>query len=192
MTDIAEARAGAICAECGESRLRSERGIEVGHIFKLGTVYSSAMDVKFDTADGERLEVLMGCYGIGVGRLLAAAVEANHDGKGMMLPSAIAPFEVALVPLGMASSPEVRSAAETLHDDLSGADIEVLMDDRDEGPGAKFADADLIGFPVRLVVSPRSLEGGGVEIKMRSDPASAAVVVPVSDVVARVKSVLRS
>lgn len=192
VTDIAEARAGATCAECGESRLRSERGIEVGHIFKLGTVYSSAMDVKFDTADGERLEVLMGCYGIGVGRLLAAAVEANHDGNGMMLPSAIAPFEVALVPLGMASSPEVRSAAETLHEDLSGADIEVLMDDRDEGPGVKFADADLIGFPVRLVVSPRSLEGGGVEIKMRSDPASAAVVVPVSDVVARVKSVLRS
>ena len=192
VTDIAEARAGVTCQECGKSRLRSERGIEVGHIFKLGTVYSSAMDVKFATADGERREVLMGCYGIGVGRLLAAAVEANHDGKGMVLPSAIAPFEVVLLQLGMASSPEVRSAAETLHDDLSGAGIEVLMDDRDEGPGVKFADADLIGFPVRLVVSPRSLETGGVEIKMRSDPASAAVIAPVSEVVARVKSVLRS
>ena len=191
VTDIAEARAGVTCQECGKSRLRSERGIEVGHIFKLGTVYSSAMDVKFATADGERREVLMGCYGIGVGRLLAAAVEANHDRNGMVLPSAIAPFEVALLQLGMASSPEVRSAAETLHDDLSGAGIEVLMDDRDEGPGVKFADADLIGFPVRLVVSPRSLETGGVEIKMRSDPASAAVIVPVSEVVARVKSVLR-
>ena len=109
-----------------------------------------------------------------------------------MLPSAIAPFEVALLQLGMASSPEVRSAAETLHDDLLGAGIEVLMDDRDEGPGVKFADADLIGLPVRLVVSPRSLERGGVEIKMRSDPASAAVIVPVSEIVARVKSVLRS
>ncbi len=192
VTDIAEARAGVTCQECGKSRLRSERGIEVGHIFKLGTVYSSAMDVKFATADGERREVLMGCYGIGVGRLLAAAVEANHDGRGMVLPSAIAPFEVALLQLGMASSPEVRSAAETLHDDLLGAGIEVLMDDRDEGPGVKFADADLIGFPVRLVVSPRSLERGGVEIKMRSDPASAAVIVPVYEIVARVKSVLRS
>ena len=191
VADVAEAQAGALCAECGESRLRSERGIEVGHIFKLGTVYSSAMDVKFDTADGARLEVLMGCYGIGVGRLLAAAVEANHDSKGMMLPTAIAPFEVALVPLGMQSSGPVREAAEMLHDELTAAGIEVLMDDRDEAPGVKFADADLIGLPVRLVVSPRSLEAGGVELKMRSEPPSAASVVPISEVIERVSGALQ-
>ena len=191
VTDVAEAEAGATCAECGESRLRSARGIEVGHIFKLGTVYSSKMGIEFDTAAGERREVLMGCYGIGVGRLLAAAVEANHDGKGMMLPVAIAPFEVALLPLGMQSSESVRTAAETLHDELTGAGIEVLMDDRDEGPGVKFADADLIGLPVRLVVSPRSLDSGGIEFKMRSEPASAASVVPISEAVERVRSILR-
>ena len=133
----------------------------------------------------------MGCYGIGVGRLLAAAVEANHDSKGMMLPAAIAPFEVALVPLGMQSSGPVREAAEMLHDELTAAGIEVLMDDRDEAPGVKFADADLIGLPVRLVVSPRSLEAGGVELKMRSEPPSAASVVPISEVVERVSGALQ-
>ena len=191
VTDIAEAAAGAICCECGESRLRADRGIEVGHIFKLGTVYSAKMNIRFDSPDGERREVLMGCYGIGVGRLLAAAVEANHDGYGMMLPVAIAPFEVALVPISMQSNVEVRATAETVFEELTAAGIEVLMDDRDEAPGVKFADADLIGLPVRLVVSPRSLKRGAIELKARSAPASDASDVQIAEVVGRVRSMLR-
>lgn len=192
VTDVAEANAGAICDQCGASRLRADRGIEVGHIFKLGTVYSSKMNIRFNSREGERREVLMGCYGIGVGRLLAAAVEANHDSNGMLLPVAIAPFEVALVPINMQSNSEVRESAEAVYRELTAAGIEVLMDDRDEGAGVKFADADLIGLPVRLVVSSRSLRDGGIELKMRSESAGEASVVPVSEVVGRVRASLRS
>lgn len=192
VSDIAEAQAGAVCSECCASRLRSERGIEVGHIFKLGTVYSGKMGIMFDTPEGERREVLMGCYGIGVGRLLAAAVEANHDSNGMLLPVAIAPFEVALVPINTQSNSEVRESAEAAYRELTAAGIEVLMDDRDEGAGVKFADADLIGLPVRLVVSSRSLRDGGIELKMRTASAGEASVVPASEVVGRVRALLRS
>ena len=187
VADIAEATEGSKCAACDEGEFKTARGIEVGHIFKLGTRYSEAMDVRFDDIDGVRREVLMGCYGIGVGRLLAAAVEANHDGYGMMLPAAIAPFEVALLPIGRPSDVEVHEVAAGLYRDLTDAGIEVLMDDREEVPGVKFADADLIGLPVRLVVSRRSLDNGGVEFKLRSQPMGESEVISLPEAIERVR-----
>ena len=190
VADIAEATEGSKCAACDEGKFKTARGIEVGHIFKLGTRYSEAMDVRFDDIDGVRREVLMGCYGIGVGRLLAAAVEANHDGYGMMLPAAIAPFEVALLPIGPPSDVEVHEVAAGLYRDLTDAGIEVLMDDREEVPGVKFADADLIGLPVRLVVSRRSLDNGGVEFKLRSQPMGESEVISLPEAIGRVRTFL--
>ena len=190
VSDIAEAEAGSTCAECCLGKLQTERGIEVGHIFKLGTVYSSAMGVMYDAADGERREVVMGCYGIGVGRLLAAAIEANHDDRGMMLPAAIAPFEVALVPLGLETDAEVQQANQSIYDELTRAGVDVLMDDREDGPGVKFADADLVGLPVRLVVSRRSLSSGGIEFKLRSQSPKESEVLRPSEAVNRVLEVL--
>lgn len=186
VADIAEASEGARCATCVDGRLQTERGIEVGHIFKLGTRYSESMDVLYDAADGERREVVMGCYGIGVGRLLAAAVEANHDAHGMMLPAAIAPFGAALLPIGPASDVEVWDVANGLYLALRDAGVEVLMDDREEAPGAKFADADLVGLPVRLVVSRRSLAKGGVEFKLRHQAKDESEVMTVAESVERV------
>ena len=190
VADIAEATEGSKCAACDEGKFETARGIEVGHIFKLGTRYSEAMDVRFDDIDGVRREVLMGCYGIGVGRLLAAAVEANHDGYGMMLPAAIAPFGVALLPIGPPSDVEVHEVASGLYRDLTDAGIEVLVDDREEVPGVKFADADLIGLPVRLVVSRRSLDNCGVEFKLRSQPMGESEVISMPETIERVRVLL--
>ncbi len=171
--DIAEAEDGSDCARC-DGVLRARRGIEVGHIFKLGTVYSKSMGAGFLDERGETRDTLMGCYGIGVGRLLAAAVEANHDDAGMMLPRAIAPYEVYLVGLNTEDD-ETRQKADSLYEILVKRGIEVLYDDRNEPPGVKFNDADLIGLPLRAVVSRRSLRAGGVELKARAD-GSAEVV----------------
>ena len=190
VADVAVAEAGADCTECDDGRFRNARGIEVGHIFKLGTVYSEAMDITFDTPAGDRSPVLMGCYGIGIGRLLAAAVEANHDDHGMRLPAAIAPFDVSLVPIGYQNDEEVRVAADSIYGDLNDAGIEVMFDDRDEGPGVKFADADLVGLPIRLVVSRRSLGSGGIECKLRRQAPKESVVMSADAVVKWVRETL--
>ena len=171
--DIAEAQDGSGCARC-DGVLRARRGIEVGHIFKLGTVYSKSLGADFLDERGETRDTLMGCYGIGVGRLLAAAVEANHDDAGMMLPRAIAPYEVYLVGLNIEND-ETRMKAESLYETLRKRGIEVLYDDRDEPPGVKFNDADLIGLPLRAVVSRRSLKAGGVELKSRAEQSTQVV-----------------
>ena len=165
--DIAAAQSGHQCIRCSDGIMKQHRGIEVGHIFKLRTVYSDAMNVKFNDVDGKLQSVYMGCYGIGTGRLLAAAVEANHDDRGMTLPRSISPFEVAIVGVNFRNNEQVREIAETLYRQLVDTGIDTLLDDREEGPGAKFADADLIGMPIRVVVSPRSIKNGGVEIKHR-------------------------
>ena len=130
------------------------------------------MNVVYNTENGSNETVYMGCYGIGTGRLLAAAVEANHDDRGMVLPPSIAPFQVALLGINMYNDENVRQTAESIYKLLNNAGFEVLFDDRDEAPGVKFADADLIGMPLRVVVSPRSLQNGGVEIKRRNQPPS--------------------
>ncbi len=189
VADIATARAGYGCPNC-DGVLVANRGIEVGHVFKLGSVYSEKMGALFSDVTGVQRPALMGCYGIGVGRLLAAAIEANNDDKGMLLPRAIAPFEVYLAGLNLEDA-AVRTAADRLYQDLEAAGIEVLFDDRDEGPGVKFADADLIGPPVRAVVSKRSLQAGGIEIKRRRDSGRGEVK-PLADAVPALRAALAS
>ena len=153
----------------GRGRLQVARGIEVGHIFQLGRKYSSAMNATVLDDAGRSVTLYMGCYGIGITRIVAAAIEQNHDELGIIWPSAIAPFHVVLVPLNLQKSQRVRSAAEALYEELGAAGIEVLYDDRDARPGVKFADADLLGIPHRLVLSDRGLDAGIVEYKRRWD-----------------------
>ena len=189
VTDIAAAREGDACLQCGES-LREVRGIEVGNIFKLGTWYSEAVGATFQDEDGEEKPVVMGSYGIGSGRLLASVVEEYHDDYGMILPITVAPYEIHLVSLeGKKSQAEkVREFSETLYHDLQDAGLEVLYDDRDESPGVKFNDADLIGCPVRLTVGSRSLEKGGVELKLRDQQERE--LIPTGEIVSSVEDIV--
>ncbi|MCZ2105527.1 MAG: proline--tRNA ligase [Comamonadaceae bacterium] len=153
----------------GRGTLAIERGIEIGHVFYLGTKYSKAMNATFLAEDGKPAYFEMGCYGIGITRLPAAAIEQNHDERGMVWPDAIAPFTVVLCPIGMDRSEAVRTAAQQLHDELITAGIDVLLDDRGERPGAMFADWELIGVPHRVVLSDRGLKEGQVEYQHRRD-----------------------
>ena len=187
ITDIALARPGQRCVKCG-GKLKSVKGIEVGHVFKLGTVYSEKAGAYYLDKAGEQKPVVMGCYGIGVGRLLASAIEQNHDEKGIVWPVPIAPYHVYLCALSMDRSAEVVSAAESLHRDLADAGVEVLFDDRNESPGVKFNDADLLGMPIRLLVSPKSLSNGGVEVKRRAEKESELVFI--DNAVEKIKGLL--
>jgi prolyl-tRNA synthetase len=153
----------------GKGRLEIVRGIEVGHIFQLRTKYSKAMNAMFLDEKGESKPMEMGCYGIGVTRIVAAAIEQNHDERGIAFPAPMAPFAACLVPIGYHKSAAVREAAERLHEELAAAGIDVLMDDRDERPGVLFADMDLIGIPHRVVLSERGLAAGNAEYKGRRD-----------------------
>ena len=153
----------------GKGRLEIVRGIEVGHIFQLRSKYSDAMKALFLDEEGKPRPFEMGCYGIGVTRVVGAAIEQNHDERGIVFPAPIAPFDAALVPIGYHKSAAVRAAAERLHDELSGAGIDVLLDDRDERPGVMFADMELIGVPHRVVISERGLAAGNAEYKGRRD-----------------------
>jgi len=164
--DIVEAKDGDICPICSQT-LREEKAIEVGHIFQLGTKYSEALEAYFLDEKGNRIPFYMGSYGIGVSRILAAAVEQNNDERGMFLPYPIAPFEVHLLLLNP-SDEELKKAAEEIYRMLSVEGYEVLYDDRTEvTPGSKFADADLIGIPLQLIVGKKFKEEGKVEIKER-------------------------
>jgi len=153
----------------GRGRLEIVRGIEVGHIFQLRTKYSAAMKATFLDEKGESKPFEMGCYGIGVTRIVAAAIEQNHDERGIAFPAPIAPFAACLVPIGYHKSAAVREAAERLYAELGAAGIDVLLDDREERPGVLFADMDLIGVPHRLVLSERGLAAGNAEYKGRRD-----------------------
>jgi len=153
----------------GRGRLQIRRGIEVGHIFQLGTKYSEAMGARALDENGRNVTLFMGCYGIGVTRIVAAAIEQNHDERGIIWPEAMAPFDVAIVPINMHKSAAVAEAAETLHGQCLGAGIHVLLDDRNERPGVKFADMELIGVPHRIVIGERSLADGEVEYQGRRD-----------------------
>jgi prolyl-tRNA synthetase len=168
VTDIAAAQDGDCCLNCGAS-MRAVRGVEVGNIFKLGTWYSEAVGATFQDADGEEKPVVMGSYGIGSGRLLASVVEEYNDEYGLILPVSIAPYEIHLVELigSKDDSGKVKEISEKLYQDLQQAGLEVLFDDRDESPGVKFNDADLIGIPLRITVGNRALKEGGVEVKLR-------------------------
>ena len=187
ITDIALAQPGHLCVQCG-AELESTRGIEVGHIFKLGTFFSEALGANYLDQNGQQAPIVMGCYGIGVTRVLAAAIEQNHDDNGIVFPAPIAPYQVYLVGLNM-SDESVAAAAGELYDRLWAGGVETLFDDReDAAAGVKFNDADLIGLPVRLVVSPRNLRQGAVEVRRRTD--ADAEMVTVDDVVATVQEML--
>ncbi|MDH4233723.1 MAG: proline--tRNA ligase [Gallionella sp.] len=153
----------------GKGALEICRGIEVGHIFQLRTKYAEAMKATYLDAQGKTQIMEMGCYGIGVSRIVAAAIEQNHDARGIILPAAMAPFQLAIVPIGMGKSTAVRDAAEHLYAALQAAGIEVLLDDRDERPGVMFADMELIGIPHRIVIGERGLKEGMLEYQGRND-----------------------
>jgi len=159
----------------GKGRLAIQRGIEVGHVFYLGTKYSSAMQATFIDEDGKSKVVEMGCYGIGVTRLLGAAIEQNNDERGIIWPRPIAPFEVVICPLGYRKSAEVRETADRLYEELLAAGVDVLLDDRDERPGVMFADWELVGVPLRVTVGERSLKEGKVELVVRRGLQTSAV-----------------
>ncbi len=165
--DVRQAVAGDPCPRCDGGKFESWRGIEVGHVFKLGTKYSDAMNATVLNDKGQAQSLVMGCYGIGVGRTVAAAIEQNHDENGLMLPMPLAPFQV-LVSMLNPKDDEVREAAEKLYEELQAEGVEVLLDDRDERPGIKFKDADLIGIPLRVTVGARNLKEGNVELKERA------------------------
>ncbi|HYF40846.1 MAG TPA: proline--tRNA ligase, partial [Ramlibacter sp.] len=159
----------------GKGQLAIERGIEVGHVFYLGTKYSKAMSATFLDETGKPQLMEMGCYGIGITRLPAAAIEQNNDERGIIWPDAIAPFTVVVCPIGMDRSAEVKAAAEKLHDELQAAGVDVMLDDRGERPGAMFADWELIGVPHRVVISDRGLKEGQLEYQHRRDSAATKI-----------------
>ena len=167
VTDIALAQEGEGCPKCGTA-LYSTRGIEVGHIFKLGTFFTERLGATYLDQESQQRPIIMGCYGIGVGRLLAAAIEQNHDDRGIIFPPPIAPYQVHLLSLNPENA-DVHQAAEELYQRLQDEGLEVLYDDREESAGVKFNDADLLGLPVRLVVSPRNLKENAVEVKGRRE-----------------------
>ncbi len=170
--DLRQVRPGEACPECDGGKLEMSRGIEVGHIFQLGDTYSKSMGATVLDEDGRERPMQMGCYGIGVSRIVAAAIEQNHDEAGIIWPAPIAPFAISLIPINIQRSEKVREAAEALHEALAAEGIEVFMDDRDARPGVKFADNELIGIPHRVVLGERSLEKGKVEYRGRRDEES--------------------
>jgi prolyl-tRNA synthetase len=174
------------CPRCGAA-MNLKRGIEVGHVFKLGTKYSKALGAYFLDPKEERREVIMGCYGIGVNRNLAARIETNHDADGIRWSTAIAPYRVLVLPLAMQNA-ELREAAEKIYADLKSRGIDVLIDDRDARAGFKFKDADLIGIPLRVAIGERGIKEGMAEIKWRHE--AEAKKVPIDQVAATVVAAL--
>lgn len=183
IADIASASEGKGCPNC-DGALFTTRGIEVGHIFKLGTFLSEKLGAYYTDVEGNSKPIVMGCYGIGVGRLLAAAIEQNHDDNGIIWPMAIAPYQICITALYSADG-SVKEEAEKLYNELTEEGFEVLLDDRDESPGVKFNDADLLGIPIRVTVSKRSLKNGGTEIKLRKEKE--AQIVPLNETICKIR-----
>jgi len=191
VADIRNAVAGDPCPTDGcQGKLSIRRGIEVGHVFQLDTKYSEAMKATVLDEGGRAVVMPMGCYGIGVSRVVAAAIEQNHDANGIIWPAPIAPFTVAIVPIGYQKSDAVRSTVDKLYDDLAGAGIDVLLDDRDERPGVMFADIDLIGIPHRLVIGDKGIAKHVAEYKGRRDGKSREI--PLATVVSDVRRMIKS
>jgi prolyl-tRNA synthetase len=186
VADIRNAAAGDPSPKGDGGKLIAKRGIEIGHVFKLGTKYSEAMGANFLDEKGNQHPIIMGCYGIGVGRILIAAAESLHDDKGLIWPTAIAPFSCVITPIKYDG--EVKSVADKLYAELNAAGIDTLLDDRDARPGSKFADADLIGIPLRLTVGDRGLKEGKIELKKRN--ARDAEMVAIDAIRERVRSLL--
>lgn len=168
---------GDLCPECHKGKLKSTRGIEVGHIFFLGKKYSESLGATFLDPNGKQLHFEMGCYGIGVGRTMAAAIEQHHDDKGILWPMTIAPFQVVVVPLNT-SDAEVVKVSEAVYQSLLEKNVEVLLHDKEESAGVKFNDIDLIGIPIRVTVGQKGLSKKSVGIKLRSEKEEKMVVIP--------------
>ena len=186
-SDFRTADDGDPCPRCG-AVMKKQRGIEVGHIFMLGTKYSQTLRATYLDQEGKEKVIWMGCYGIGIGRTLAAAIEQNHDAEGIRFPFPLAPFTVIITPVNMQDARVVR-VSEDLYRAFQDRGVEVLLDDRDERPGRKFKDADLIGVPLRVTVGPKGLEQGKVDVKLRVNKDAEGV--PVGDVVDRVVKILQ-
>ena len=186
--DLVVVKSGDICAKCGKPMV-IKRGIEVGQVFKLGTKYSAAFNAVYKNDKLEEHVMIMGCYGVGVSRTLQAVIEQSHDANGIIWPASVAPYQVIIENLDPGNA-EVTKVADGLEAELEAAGIDVLVDDREERPGVKFKDADLIGFPVRVVVGAKGLANGGVEVKRRADDKSKTVIAPVPDAAAAVRSAL--
>lgn len=185
VADIRNVEAGDACAD-GKGTLEICRGIEVGHIFQLGEKYSQSMNATYLDEHGQQQIMTMGCYGIGVSRIVAAAIEQGHDARGIIFPQAIAPFSVAIAPIGYDRSEEVRVAARQVYDQLAAAGVDVLLDDRGERPGVMFADLELIGIPHRITIGERGLKQGLVEYQSRSESSPRAL--SISEAVALIQS----
>ena len=187
-SDLVVVKAGDVCPKCGKPMV-IKRGIEVGQVFKLGTKYSAAFNAVYKNDKLEEHVMIMGCYGVGVSRTLQAVIEQSHDANGIIWPASVAPYMVVIENLDP-SNAEVTKVADGLEAELEAAGIDVLVDDREERPGVKFKDADLIGFPVRVVVGAKGLANGGVEVKRRADDKSKTVIAPVADAAAAVRAAL--
>lgn len=187
-TDLRSAVDGDPCPRSGHA-LRLRKAIEVGHVFKLGTKYSESLDARFLDAHEQQHPMIMGCYGIGVNRIIAALIETSHDENGILWPLSLAPYHVLLTPLNVAQE-EVLQAADQLYGELQAAGVEVLFDDRDLRPGVKFKDADLVGIPLRVVIGGRGLKDGQLEIKWRHEPA--ATMVPLAGAAATIAALIRT
>ena len=182
--DLVVVREGDICEKCGKA-MKIKRGIEVGHVFKLGTKYTDAMKAVFKSGEADDAVMVMGCYGIGVGRTMQAIIEQSHDANGIVWPSSVSPYQVVVENLDPGDA-AVDAAAGAIEAELEKMGVDVIVDDREERPGVKFKDADLIGFTVRVVVGAKSLKNGGVEIKRRADDKSKTKIVPVEGAAAAV------
>ena len=182
--DLRNVRAGDP-SPSGRGTLQMARGIEVGHIFQLGQLYSEAMKASVLDEHGKPVSMFMGCYGIGVTRVVAAAIEQNHDANGIIWPGPLAPFTVVLVAINYQKSEQVRETADKLYEEFTAAGIDVLLDDRDARPGVKFADAELIGIPHRLVIGDRALGAGKLEYRHRRETESTEI--PAADAIAYIR-----
>ena len=186
--DLVIVRDGDICAKCGK-KMVIKRGIEVGHVFKLGTKYTDAFKAVYKNDQLAEQVMVMGCYGIGVSRTMQAVIEQSHDKDGIIWPASVAPYQVCISLLDP-DKEDIAKVACDLEAALEAAGVDVIVDDRAERPGVKFKDADLIGFPVRVVVGAKGLANGGVEVKRRCDDKSKTQVVPVADAVAAIAAAL--
>jgi prolyl-tRNA synthetase len=185
--DLRLAIAGDRCPRCEHGRLEAHRGIEVGQVFYLGTKYSIAMGATYLDAEGRERPIEMGCYGIGVSRLVAAAIEQNHDANGIIWPFSVAPFQVLLLPINYKDQ-SIREATDNLYGELQKHGVEVLLDDRDERPGVKFKDADLVGIPLRVTIGAKGLEKGCLELRLRRDGKTEEV--PVADGATKIRAIV--
>lgn len=184
VADIRKVMRGDICPRCKKEELKFSRGIEIGHIFKLGAKYSKSMNASYLDTNGKEKFIVMGCYGIGVTRILAATIEQSHDDDGIIWPDNVAPFEVVIVPLNYVDE-KTKETTKKIYKELSSKGLDVLIDDRDERAGIKFKDADLIGIPYRIIISEKNLANGNVELKARRDGKDAIRLFKLEEVVGK-------